>query len=170
MTQPLLTHMHASPVSMANPAYHANYAPWLKRSIWWRDAKFALYLLFISTRFSLLCQRPLITGSLDVVLGSDFLRHTLMLPHVAPNPFSSSLDLSVRWQENIPPERSLSQLAHFAWSLWSLQHNFSLPLHCPSPTPGLLMWKTQMSPDHLPGRPSLKNKNYDSWLSPLCFC
>jgi hypothetical protein len=123
--------MHASPVSMANPAYCVNYAPGLKESSWWRDAKFVPYLLFISTRFSSLCQEPLITGSLDVVLGSDVLRHTCMSPHVAPILlFPPSLS---QWggKRTFPRKP-----AYFALSLWSLQHIFfsvpPLPQSSPS--------------------------------------
>lgn len=124
-----------------NAAYRAHCAPWLKGSAWWRDAKFAPNLLFISTWFSSLCQEPLITGSLDVVSGSDFLKHTLMLPHVAPILFFFSLVLSVKWQENIPPGTFYPEFVK------STTHFFSLLLHCPSPTPGLRVWKTQWGTD-----------------------
>lgn len=140
--------MHpASPVSMANPAYHANCIPGLKGSTWWRDAKFALYLLFISTQFSLLCQEPLITGSLDVVLGSDFLRHTLMSPHVAPI-FFFAPSLS-----QCGSKRTFPQEAHLNWRILPEVcevYNtffFSLLLQCPSPSTGLRIWKRQWGTD-----------------------
>lgn len=137
-----------------NAAYRAHCAPWLKGSAWWRDAKFAPNLLFISTRFSSLCQEPLITGSLDVVSGSDFLKHTLMLPHVAPILFFSSLALSVKWQENIPPgtfyPEFVKSTTYFSFSAPPL------PKSNPRPT-GLENTVGHRCHQHLPGRPTLNN-------------
>lgn len=98
-------------------------------------------LSFLRTCFSLaldsspspLCQGPLITGSLVVVLDSDFLLHTFVLPHVAAILFLPPRILREVAREHSPrkPESTGAFGLEF---VMSATHLFSVPTTAPYPS------------------------------------